>query len=326
MSGLCLIRQPIHPAGLALLRAAGMRIAEEWRLTPEALAAAMAEAEAAILRDRGLPAAMLASMPRLRVAVVHGAGVDRIALPLARELGVAIAATPGENAISVAEQAFALLLALARRVPEGDRAVREGRWDWRDGPAGRELRGLRLGLVGWGEVARQVARIAGAGFGMQVAAFTRHGDPAELAAAGVAQAPDLDALLAASDVVSLHARPAGAPLIDARALALLPPGALLINTARGALVDEAALLAALDEGRLAGAGLDVCDPEPAEPDGPLVAHPGVLLSPHVGGMTEAARIRTAEAAARRALAILAGRPDGLIAGSAWPPRQVEAAG
>jgi D-3-phosphoglycerate dehydrogenase len=205
----------------------------------------------------------------------------------------------------VAEHALALMLALARAIPAADRAVRAGDFGWRDRHLGVELAGLRLGLLGWGHVAAALAPLARA-LGMEVRAHSRHADAASLAAAGVRPEPELDALLAGADILSLHARPGDRPLIDAARLARMRPGAFLVNTARGALVDEAALAAALARGALAGAALDVFTLEPPPADSPLMAAPNLILTPHVGGSTAAAMDRTARAVAERVIAALAG--------------------
>lgn len=303
---LCVLVQPIAAAGVAALEAAGITLVQAPRPDLDALLPLLGEAVAVITRDAGLPAAAIAAAPRLRVIASHGSGTDRIDTAAAAARGIAVVATPGTNARSVAEHALALMLALARAIPAADRALRAGDFGWRDRHPGVELAGLRLGLLGWGHVARALAPMAQA-LGMEVRAHSRHAGARELARAGVRPEGDLDALLAGSDILSLHARPAGGPLIDAARLARMQPGAFLVNTARGALVDEAALAAALAAGRLGGAALDVFAPEPPAAASPLLSAPNLILTPHIGGTTAAALERTALAVAAAVIAALAPR-------------------
>ena len=307
----CLIVQPIAETGLARLRAAGIAVHVAERPDLEILRPRLATARAVITRNAGFPAAWMEAAPHLQVIGSHGTGLDAIDLPSARARGIVVVNTPGANAQSVAELTFALMLACATRLVEADRAVRTDAFSWRLGARTVELSGRRLGLLGFGAIARRVARI-GLAFGMEVFALSRHAGPAELAASGVAAAPDLPALLAGSDVMSLHAVPSGPPPIDAAALARMKPGAILINTARGALVDEAALAAALTEGRLAAAGLDVFAPEPPRPGNPLFAAPNLVLSPHIGGAAREAMDRTASAVAEAVITALARAAQGRI--------------
>lgn len=296
------VLQPIAAPGLAMLEAAGLTLHLARAGEAETLAAHLATARAVITRDAGFSEEQLARAPRLEVIAVHGASVAKVAVAAAAARGVAVVSTPGANARSVAELALALMLACARRLGEADAAVRAGDFDFRYRQRSFELSGRTLGLVGFGHVARELARLV-AGFDMTLVAATRHADDAELAALGVARV-DLDALCRLSDVVSLHARPSVSPLFDAARLARLKPGAILINTARGALLDEAALAQALREGRLAGAGLDVFAQEPPAPGDPLFAAPGLALAPHVGGATAEALDRTSRAVAAKLLQAL----------------------
>jgi len=299
----CLVVQPIAAPGLARLRAAGLAVHVAASPDLEHLRPHLATARAVITRNAGFSAAAIAAAPKLLVIGSHGTGLDAIDLAAARARGIAVMNTPGTNAQSVAELAIGLMLACARGLVAADRAVRAGDFGWRLRAGGFELAGRRLGLVGFGAIARRVARIA-QGFDMQVEALSRHATDAELAAQGVARASGLEALLARCDVISLHGVPAGAPIIDAAALAIVRPGAILINTARGALIDDAALAAALADGRLAAAGLDVFAPEPPRPDNPLLAAPNLVLSPHIGGTAQDALDRTANAVAAAVLTAL----------------------
>jgi phosphoglycerate dehydrogenase-like enzyme len=223
----------------------------------------------------------------LRVVVKYGSGLDNVDLAAADRLGVRVRSTPGTNARSVAELTVGLLLALARHVAFHDRSARAGSWARR---SGIELNGRRLGLVGYGAVAREVAPIA-RGLGMEVVATDPFVEDADV------ELVDLDTLLATSDAVSLHVPldETTRNLIDAPALARMLPGALLVNTARGGLVDEAALAEALVTGRLRGAALDVFAEEPPA-SSPLLELDNVIASPHAGAATSEAVERTASAA------------------------------
>jgi glyoxylate reductase len=265
---------------------------------PSELRAGVAPADGllCLLTDR-IDAALLDAAPKLRAIANYAVGSDNIDLAAARARGIAVGVTPDVLTDATADLAFALILAAARRLPEAERAVREGRWRTWDprGWLGLELRGATLAIVGPGRIGSAVARRA-AGFDMEVLTVGR-GD-------------DLHAALARADVVSLHVplTPATRALVDARALAAMKRTAILVNTARGGLVDQAALAAALHEGQIAAAALDVTDPEPLPPDDPLLAAPNVLVVPHIGSATRTARARMGDLAVDNLLAALDGRP------------------
>jgi glyoxylate reductase len=216
--------------------------------------------------------------------------------------------TPGDLVATTAELSMGLMLAAARRIPEADRYVREGRWSGSDSFSpdrllGRDLHGSTLGIVGLGAIGQAVARRALA-FEMRVLGWT----PSGREVAGVESAP-LDQLLSRSDYLSIHVAltPETRGLIDARAIARLPPGAFLVNTARGGIVDEAALIDALRRGALAGAALDVFAREPISPTDPLLEAPNLVLTPHIGSASLATRTRMADLAIDNLLAGLEGR-------------------
>jgi glyoxylate reductase len=265
---------------------------------PEELRARAARAEGllTLLTDR-VDAALLDAAPRLRVVANLAVGSDNVDLDAARARGVAVGVTPDVLTDATADLALALLLAAARRLVEAAQDVREGRWrTWEpQGWLGLELRGARLLVVGAGRIGRAVAARAEA-FGMDVRLVGR-GD-------------DLRALLPGADAVSLHVPLTAATrgLIGPAELAAMKPTAVLVNTARGPIVDQAALRAALHEGRLGAAALDVTDPEPLPADDPLLDAPRLLVVPHIGSATHAAREAMAARAADNLLAGLAGRP------------------
>ncbi|MGD9735589.1 MAG: 2-hydroxyacid dehydrogenase [Solirubrobacterales bacterium] len=299
---------------LALLREAGeVAVAETGAPLPrQELLAHVAGASAIVcfLYDRADAELFDAAGPGLRVLANVAVGYDNVDLAAAAERGVTVTNTPGVLDDATADLAIALLLAAARRLGEGERLIRAGRsWAWgMDFMLGRELRGKRLGIVGLGAIGGRVARRARA-FGVEIAYANRSAaDPALVAELG-AERLGLEELLASSDFVSLHtpltAETRG--LIAAERLALMKPEAILVNTARGPVVDEAALAAALREGRIAAAGLDVYEHEPrVHPD--LLGLENVVLAPHLGSATVETREAMATLAARNAVAVLAGEP------------------
>ena len=243
-------------------------------------------------------AELLAACPDLKAIANMAVGTDNIDLDAAAERGIPVGNTPDVLTDATADLAFALLLALARRIPEGAAQVREGRWrTWEPaGDLGADLAGATLGIVGRGRIGDAVARRA-EGFGMDVLASSRR--------SGV----PLEELLERADFVSLHCplTPATRHLVDTEALARMKPTAYLINTARGGVVDQTALRLALIAGEIAGAALDVTDPEPLPADDPLLEAPNLLVVPHVGSATVRTRERMAEMAVENLLAALGGR-------------------
>jgi D-3-phosphoglycerate dehydrogenase / 2-oxoglutarate reductase len=272
-------------------------------------AAGSARLDAILLRNNPpITRRVLAAAPDLRVVSKHGAGYDSVDLAAATELGVPVLIATGANAYSVAEHAVALIFALGRDVVRLDDRLRAGHWDkW--GYSGRELRGRRLGLIGFGAIARHVAKLAGA-LGLEVQAYSRRIETIDpMLATPVAT---LDELYRTSDILSLHCPlvPETRGMIDAAALARLKPGTLLINTARGGLIDEAAVAAALHDGTLAGAALETFIQEPPAPDNPLFAAPNLIVSPHIGAHTGAAEEVMGLMAADNIIRVLSGgEPD-----------------
>jgi glyoxylate reductase len=248
-----------------------------------------------------VPAAAIAAMPRLRAIALAGAGTDAVDLDAAQARGIAVL-NAGEALVeTTADLAFALILGASRVTSEAERLLRAGKWvGWGFmETAGRDVHGATLGLVGYGRIARAVARRA-EGFGMDVRHHTRTptGEPGWVA--------ELDELLAASEIVSVHVPLTDQTrgLIDARRIGLIGSEGVLVNTARGAVVDEYALAAALERGELLAAGLDVYEHEPLlEPE--LLAAPRTVLLPHIGSATAATRRAMLALAAERLAAFLA---------------------
>ncbi len=323
LAGEVLIVQPIHPAGSALLAAAGLTVRRASDASMATVAAEVGAAVAVVTRSAGLDGAAMRAAPRLRVVGNHGVGVDPIDLATARSLGIVVVNTPGANARAVAELTVALMLATLRRLTEADRATRAGDAGFKYRVPMRELSGRTVGLVGFGAIGRRVAAMLRGAFDVRLLVHTRTPDPAALAELGAELVP-LERLAAASDVVSLHLPGAAgrAPLVDADFLARMRPDAVLINTARGSLVDTDALAAALRAGRPAGAGLDTVGADVPPPDHPLLALDRVVVTPHVGGSTEESLERTAVAVATRVVDALRGRrPEGLVDPGVWPVRR-----
>jgi glyoxylate reductase len=255
-----------------------------------------ADALLCMLEDR-IDADFLDACAHLRVIATHAVGTDNIDLAAARARGIPVGNTPDVLTDATADLAFALLLAAARRLPQAAQAVKDGAWGpWEpDAFLGHDVTCATLGIVGGGRIGQAVACRA-AGFEMKILQTTRRGGTL------------LEELLARADFVSLHVplTPATHHLIDDAALRRMKPTAILVNTARGAVVDTAALVDALHAGAIAGAALDVTDPEPLPPDHPLLRAPNVLVTPHVGSATPRTRARMADLAVDNVLAGLAG--------------------
>jgi glyoxylate reductase len=274
--------------------------------TPEQLRFHTAEADGllSLLTDR-VDEALLDASPRLRAIANYAVGVDNIDLAATRRRGIAVGNTPDVLTEATADLAFALLLASARRLPEAMTAATEGQWlTWEPGNwLGADVHGATLGIIGMGRIGRAVARRA-AGFAMEVIHAGR-GD-----GSGLAERVPLAQLLARADFVSLHCplTPETHHLVDADAIRLMKRTAILVNTARGGIVDQAALAHALRQEQIAGAALDVTDPEPPPIDDPLLDAPNLIVTPHIGSATRGARAGMSDRAVDNLLAALAGRP------------------
>ena len=298
----CLVTRRIP--GPALERLAAVHDVEVWpqRLppTPQQLRehAAPAEGLLSLLDDR-IDAALIDAAPRLRAVANYAVGYDNVDLAAAGRRGIAVGNTPDVLTDATADLAFALLLAAARRLPEAIATVRAGQWlTWE--PArelGHAVHGATLGIIGGGRIGEAVARRA-RGFEMEVLVHRHRGGT------------PLDELLARSDYVSVHTPLTDETrhLIDDAALARMKPTAILINTSRGAIVESAALARALHAGTIAGAALDVTEPEPLPADDPLLAAPHLIVVPHIGSATRQAREQMTAIAVDNLLAALEGEP------------------
>ena len=301
MSHRILITDGLAEIGLALLR-------QEAEVIQSTDLSGLGSIDALVVRGRTTVSreVLAAGSPRLRVVGRAGVGLDNIDLQAAREYGVIVVNAPDATTAAVAELTLALMLSLARRVPQAHASLQRG--EWRKAELyGVQLRGKTLGVIGVGRVGSAVAGLA-AGLGMRVLGYDPNLVEATLRERGV-EPVDLEALLEQSDFISLHVplNDQTRGMIDAARLKHTKPGAFLINTARGGVVDESALLQALESGRLAGVGLDVFLREPPV-ENALLLHPAVVATPHIGAQTADAQQQTALDIASEVLAALRGDP------------------
>ena len=301
-----LVAESIAPEGLEALRAAGHEVVVQTGLKPDELRAIVGDVDALIVRSQvAVDAALIAAGTKLQVIGRAGVGVDNVDLDAATRAGITVVNAPTGNTIAAAEHTIALLLALARRVAAADASVRRG--EWARGPLqGVQLGGRTLGIIGLGKIGMAVAERA-RGLGMTLLGSDPFVTREQAGLRGV-ELVELEALLERSDAVTVHV-PLGrgtTGLIDDKAIRRMKPGAFVLNVARGGVVDEAAVAAALREGRLGGAGIDVFEQEP--PTGsPLLEAPNTVLTPHLGASTAEAQVAVAEEIAEQVLDVLAGR-------------------
>ena len=307
------VTRAIDPAALKRLREAAQVTVWRGEMPPQTLAlrVALADADAVVtmLTDK-IDERVIDSAPRLRIISNVAVGVDNIDLDAATRAGIPVGHTPGVLTDATADLAFGLLMATARRVAEADRYVRAGKWKtW--GPMtmlGRDVHSSTLGLIGFGAIGQAMARRA-TGFGMRVLYLERPSarsrDNRFAGAVGVS----LPRLLAESDYISIHVplTPKTHHMLGPREFSRMKSGAILINTARGPVVDQVAMLAALKSGRLAGAGLDVTDPEPIARRDPILRLGNVVITPHIGSASIATRAKMAAIAVDNILDVFAGR-------------------
>ncbi|ARF74973.1 hypothetical protein B7C62_24100 [Kitasatospora albolonga] len=303
-----LIADALSPGARAVLtRDGAVEVRQVDGTDRTALLAALADADAVLVRSATrIDAEALASAPRLRAVARAGVGLDNVDVAAATAAGVLVANAPASNVVSAAEHAVALLLALARHVPQAHAALKEGRWE-RGAYSGVELAGKTLGVLGLGRIGSLVARRLAA-FDMEVIAYDPYASQAHARTLGV-RLTDVDELLSRSQFLTVHLplTEQTRGLIGFDALQRVRPDLRLVNAARGGIVDEAALYAALKEGRVAGAALDVYAHEPCT-DSPLFGLDNVIGTPHLGASTPEAQDRAGTQAAESVLLALAGLP------------------
>ncbi len=285
-----LLLDPFHPRGMELLKEKA-EIVFARGIDEDTLVEDARDVQGIAVRARGfISRRVMENAPQLKVVGRHGVGVDNIDIAAATELGIWVVNTPLATVEPVAEHTIALMLALAKLVVRTDRLMRRGKWREQGDFQGRELKGKTLGIIGSGRIGARVAEIARLGFNMEIL-YSDVRPNARVEELGGRHCP-LDDLLKASDFVTLHVPllPETEHLIGERELNLMKPTAYLLNLARGKVVNEAALIAALQAGRIAGAGLDVYEVEPLPPDSPLLHMENVVLTPHMSSHTEEALV------------------------------------
>lgn len=301
-----LVAAPLHEKALEVLKNAGFEIVYEEYPDEDRLLELVRDADAIIVRSKPkVTRKVIEAAPKLKVIGRAGVGLDNIDLEAAKERGIKVVNSPGASSRSVAELAVGLMFAVARKIAFADRKMREGVWAKKQ-CMGIELEGKTIGVIGFGRIGYEVAKIANA-LGMKVLLYDPY--PNEERAKEVGGTfTSLEELLRESDVVTLHV-----PLVDAtyhlineERLKLMKPTAILINAARGAVVDTEALVKALKEGWIAGAGLDVFEEEPLPADHPLTKLDNVVLTPHIGASTEEAQMRAGVQVAEQIVEILKG--------------------
>ncbi len=318
-----LVSDPLEATGLAMLRDSGHEVTELPGEERHKLPELIGDYDALVVRSgTKVTAELLARAERLRVVGRAGIGVDNVDIEAATERGILVVNAPTANLLSATEHTFALMLALARNVSPADSDIKAGKWN-RKQWVGAEVQGKTLGVIGFGRIGQQVARRARA-FDMEIVAYDPFLD-ADFIRRQDAEPMDIPGLLAAADVVTLHVPMTDETrnLLSAERIAGMKPGALLVNCARGGVVDEEALLAALDDGYLAGAALDVFAKEPPT-DWRLAQHAKVVATPHLGAQTREAQVRISTETAKMVVAAL----DGSLAVTAvnLPFRPAGAAG
>ena len=308
-----LVREPIADAGIELLR-------ERFDVDVDPngdLAGTIGDYVAIVIRSATkLDAGLIARADRLKVIGRAGVGVDNVDVVAATRRDIVVANAPESTVISAAEHTVGLLLALSRNIPQAHAALKEGRWE-RSRYGGLELAGKTLGVLGFGRIGQQVARRAN-GLEMRVVAYDPFVAKERYRELGVERVETQDEVLAKADFLTLHLplTPDTHHLIDAETLGLMKPGAILVNCGRGSLIDNDAAFQALVDGRIAGIGLDVFDPEPPRHH-PLFDHPDVVLTPHLMGLSRQATAATFTAAATGVVDVLDGREPVAVANPGW---------
>ncbi|KAJ5937283.1 hypothetical protein N7454_004938 [Penicillium verhagenii] len=304
-----LVPEKLSPDGLALLRSS-LDVDERKNLTAEELLEIIPNYEALLVRsETKVTAAVLRAAKHLKVVARAGVGVDNVDVAEATKLGIVVVNSPSGNIGAAAEHTIALMMSMARKIPEGCASLKDGKWE-RSKFVGVEVKGKTLGVIGLGKVGLTVARIA-KGLGMTVHALDPYASPAAAAAASVTLVSSLPELLASADFLTIHTPLIASTrgMISDTELAQMKPGSRILNVARGGTIDEAALLKALDSGHLAGAAVDVFTTEPPDPESTaakLIAHPRAVVTPHLGASTVEAQENVSVDVCEQVLDILKG--------------------
>ncbi len=321
-----LVADAIAEEGIELLRQSA-EVDLRTGLSERELIGIVGDYDALVVRsETKVTAPILEAGAGLQVIARAGVGVDNVDVEAATKHGILVVNAPLGNTIAAAEHAFALMLALARRVPQADASVRAGEWK-RSKFLGVELKGKTLGIVGLGKIGMEVARRARA-FGMSLVGYDPYVPASATESLGVKLFP-LDEVLSQSDVVTVHVPllPSTRNLIGRRELESCKPGALILNVARGGILDEAALVEALESGRIGGAALDVYTREPLPEDSPIRSAPNTVLTPHLGASTREAQVKVAIEIAEQVVDVLNGRPvRGAVNAPALPPETLAEVG
>lgn len=304
MSFHVLIPDSVNKKAVEILQQAGLRVTAPGQMKREETLAAIADADALIIRSATkADAALIAAGTQLKAIARAGVGVDNVDLPAATARGIAVMNTPDGNTVATAELTLGLMLALARHIPQAYDSLNAGKWD-RKSYMGVELRGKTLGVVGFGRIGRAVAKRAQA-FEMSVIAYDPYVSADSGRQVGV-EMVDLDSLYARADFITLHtvATSETREMINKDSLAKMKTGVRIVNAARGNLIHEGDLADAIKSGQVAGAAVDVYSEEPPPAGHPLVGLPGVIDTPHLGASTEEAQVAVAIEAAELIVAAL----------------------
>lgn len=288
-----LITDDVHESCAEALKSKGCLVTVKPSLTRDELVRAVKEYDAIVVRGRTrLTKDVIMEAQSLKVIGRAGVGLDNIDLRAASEKGIKVVASPQASTVAVAEATMALILALARMIPEANRALKEGLW-LKSKLVGFELKGKVLGIIGFGRIGKAVAKRALA-FDMNVMAYDIRDIKEEAESMGVKVATTLEELLRESDIITLHIplNESTRHMIDEREISLMKKGAIVVNTSRGGIINTKALLKALKEGKLAGAALDVFENEPpkTEEEWELIRLPNVVVTPHIASQTREAQI------------------------------------
>lgn len=307
--------QPIHEVGMKILNENIETVLLVGNGAPEAVLPVLDETVTGVLiRNSVFNREMIERAPNLKVISRHGVGVELVDLEAATEHGVLVVNAPEATTESVAEHIVAMVMILGRKMLIAHKELRAGNFGVRDVYRPDDIGGKTIGFIGFGRIGRSAARKC-AGLGMRILTYTRHGLPAADMEAGVECCPSVEDLLQRADFVSLNVPLTSETrhMIGAEQLALMKPTAYLINCARGSVVDEAALTAALTCGQIAGAGLDVFEPEPPVRDNPLFKLDNVVVTPHSAAFTMQGKIRASRTAAQQLVDVLRGKvPQHLV--------------